>query len=131
MIVFKEIIFLCIVFIQNIIVIGGEMTDKKLTKLQIEVTKNCGTEPPFNNEYWDNKEEGLYVDIHSGVPLFCSAHKYDSGSGWPSYNQPINVLNEIEDLSLGMVRTEVKCANCDAHLGHVFPDESQKTGKRY
>ena len=72
------------------------MSDKKLTKLQIEVTKNCGTEPPFNNEYWNNKEPGIYVDIVSGEPLFSSKDKYDSGSGWPSFTRPLEKENIVE-----------------------------------
>ena len=130
---FKEIIFIYILFIQNVIVTGEEMTDKKLTKLQIEVTKNCGTEPPFNNEYWDNKEEGLYVDIHSGVPLFCSAHKYDSGSGWPSFYEVIdeNLLILEDDYKLGYKRTEVKAKKSNSHLGHMFDDGPNPTGVRY
>ena len=109
------------------------MSDKKLTKLQIEVTKNCGTEPPFNNEYWDNKEEGLYVDIHSGIPLFCSAHKYDSGSGWPSFYEVIdeNLFVFEDDYKLGYKRTEVKAKESNSHLGHMFNDGPNPTGIRY
>ena len=106
---------------------------EQLTPLEYYVTREGGTESPYNNKYYTHSEAGIYHCICCDLELFTSKYKYDSGFGWPSYNQPINeaVLNEIEDLSLGMVRTEVKCANCDAHLGHVFPDESQKTGKRY
>ncbi|MDC1051050.1 peptide-methionine (R)-S-oxide reductase MsrB [Candidatus Marinimicrobia bacterium] len=105
-----------------------------LTKLQIEVTQNCGTEKPFDNEYWDNKEEGVYVDINDGTPLFCSLHKYDSGSGWPSFYETINNENIDlkEDLSLGYKRNEVRTIDSNSHLGHVFNDGPQnKTGLRY
>lgn len=106
----------------------------RLTKLQIEVTQNCGTEKPFDNEYWDNKEEGVYVDINDGTPLFCSLHKYDSGSGWPSFYETINNENIDlkEDLSLGYKRNEVRTIDSNSHLGHVFNDGPQnKTGLRY
>jgi methionine-R-sulfoxide reductase len=106
----------------------------RLTKLQIEVTQNCGTEKPFDNEYWDNKEEGIYVDINDGTPLFCSLHKYDSGSGWPSFYETINNENIDlkEDLSLGYKRNEVRTIDSNSHLGHVFNDGPQnKTGLRY
>ena len=104
-----------------------------LTKLQIEVTQNCGTEKPFDNEYWDNKEEGVYVDINDGTPLFCSLHKYDSGSGWPSFYETINNENIDlkEDLSLGYKRNEVRTIDSNSNLGHVFNDGPQnKTGLR-
>ena len=105
---------------------------KKLTPLQIEVTQNCGTEPAFNNKYWNNKEPGIYVDITSGEPLFCSLHKYDSGSGWPSFDQPIkNNLKLSDDYELGYKRIEVKSKSSDSHLGHVFDDGPKTTGKRY
>ena len=106
---------------------------KQLTPLEYHVTREGGTESPYNNKYYLHTESGIYHCICCDSELFISNNKYDSGSGWPSYNQPVNdsALNEIEDLSLDMIRTEVKCAKCDAHLGHVFPDESQKTGKRY
>ena len=107
--------------------------DKKLTPLQIEVTQNCGTEPPFNNKYWDNKEPGIYVDIVSGEPLFCSLHKYESGSGWPSFYKAIekNNLKLSDDYDLGYKRVEVKAEKSDSHLGHVFDDGPDITGKRY
>ena len=109
------------------------MNEEKLTKLQIEVTKNCGTEPPFDNEYWDNKDEGLYVDIHTGIPLFCSAHKYDSGSGWPSFYEVIDKSSLIfeDDHKLGYKRTEVKAKNSNSHLGHMFNDGPNPSGIRY
>lgn len=104
-----------------------------LTPLQYEVTCNEGTEPPFQNAYWDNKEPGIYVDVISGEPLFASVHKYDSGTGWPSFWQPINAdeIVEHEDNSLFMRRVEVRSKTGDAHLGHVFPDGPNPTGMRY
>ena len=107
---------------------------KNLSKLQFDVTQNCGTEQPFNNEYWDNKAEGIYVDIIDGTPLFCSKHKYDSGSGWPSFYNVIdkNKLKLSDDNSLGYKRTEVKSSDSKSHLGHVFNDGPiDKTGLRY
>jgi methionine-R-sulfoxide reductase len=106
---------------------------EKLTPLQYKVTRKDGTEPPFNNAYWDNHEPGLYVDIISGVPLFSSRDKYDSGTGWPSFTRPLNPdqVIEKEDRSLFSVRTEVRGKLSDAHLGHVFPDGPAPTGLRY
>ncbi len=107
---------------------------KKLTPLQFDVTQNCGTEPPFNNEYWDNKEPGIYVDIVSGEALFSSTHKYNSGTGWPSFFQPIDKtsLKSSDDFELGYKRTELKSKASESHLGHVFEDGPQdKTGLRY
>jgi len=106
---------------------------EKLTPLQYAVTREDGTEPPFRNEYWDNKKPGIYVDIISGEPLFASLHKYNSGTGWPSFYQPI-APDEIvthNDHSLGMTRTEVRSKTGDAHLGHLFPDGPKPTGLRY
>lgn len=106
---------------------------KKLSPIQYEVTQQCGTEEPFNNEYWDNKKDGIYVDIVSGEPLFSSLDKYDSGSGWPSYTktlEPGNVV-EKEDRSLLDIRTELRSRKGNSHLGHVFPDGPQPTGLRY
>ena len=94
----------------------------------------AGTEPAFRNEYWDNKEPGLYVDIVSGEPLFASVNKYDSRSGWPSFTVPIEPGNVVEhqDTGYGMVRTEVRSAHGDSHLGHVFPDgPAEEGGLRY
>jgi peptide methionine sulfoxide reductase msrA/msrB len=106
---------------------------KKLTPLQYEVTQKEGTERPFQNEYWDNKKEGIYVDIVSGEPLFGSLDKYDSGTGWPSFTKPLESGNivEKEDRSLFMRRTEVRSKHGDSHLGHVFNDGPPPTGLRY
>ncbi len=104
-----------------------------MTPLQYEVTQRDGTEPAFNNEYWENEREGIYVDIISGEPLFSSLDKYDSGTGWPSFTTPLESENivEREDRSLFMVRTEVRSKYGDSHLGHVFPDGPPPTGLRY
>ena len=112
---------------------SDEVLRKKLTPLQYEVTQRDGTEPAFNNEYWDNKREGIYVDIISGEPLFSSLDKYDSGTGWPSFTTPLESENivEREDRSLFMVRTEVRSKYGDSHLGHVFPDGPPPAGLRY
>ena len=106
---------------------------KKLTPLQYEVTQKNGTERPFDNEYWNNKADGIYVDIVSGEPLFNSLDKYDSGTGWPSFIRPLEQdhIIEVEDKSLLMKRTEVKSKYADSHLGHVFPDGPEPTGLRY
>jgi len=105
----------------------------ELTRLQYQVTRENGTEPPFRNEYWDNKREGIYVDIVSGEPLFGSRDKYDSGCGWPSFTKPLNheKIEEKRDLSHGMVRTEVRSTKADSHLGHVFNDGPAPGGLRY
>ena len=102
----------------------------ELDELQYHVTQQCGTEPPFNNAYWDNKEPGLYVDVVSGEPLFTSIDKYDSMSGWPSFTRPLdaNHITEHSDDTLGMVRTEVRSKYGDSHLGHVFPDGPEEHG---
>ena len=101
-----------------------------LTDLQKHVTKNNGTEAPFNNEYWDNKEEGIYVDVISGQPLFSSKDKFDSGTGWPSFTKPIdeNMVEQKTDDSHGMVRVEARSKNSDSHLGHVFDDGPKSDG---
>jgi peptide methionine sulfoxide reductase msrA/msrB len=106
---------------------------KKLTPLQYEVTQKEETEPPFQNEYWNTKKEGIYVDVASGEPLFSSLDKYDSGTGWPSFIRPLEPGNivEQEDRSLFMSRTEVRSRSGDSHLGHVFPDGPAPTGLRY
>ncbi len=104
-----------------------------LTPEQYRVTQQCGTEPPFQNEFWDNKREGIYVDVVSGEPLFSSNSKYASGSGWPSFYQPLEPENIVEkkDNTHGMTRVEVRSADGDSHLGHVFPDGPEPTGLRY
>jgi len=106
---------------------------KKLTKMQYDVTQKSGTEPPFQNEYDNNKREGIYVDIVSGEPLFSSLDKYDSGTGWPSFTKPLEPSNiiEKEDRGLFTKRTEVRSKYGDSHLGHVFPDGPKPTGLRY
>ena len=106
---------------------------KKLSPLEYEVTQHEATEPPFRNKFWDNHEAGLYVDIVTGEPLFSSGDKFESGTGWPSFTQPITLdaLVEIDDNSYGMRRTEVRCGRCDGHQGHVFPDGPPPTHKRY
>lgn len=110
-----------------------DVLKKTLTSLQYKVTQGDGTEPPFENEYNDNKREGIYVDIVSGEPLFSSKDKYDSGSGWPSFTRPINKdsIIEKEDRSLFTTRTEVRSKVADSHLGHVFNDGPKPTGLRY
>lgn len=111
-----------------------EELKKRLTKMQYEVTQNNATEPPFQNEYWNNTREGIYVDIVSGEPLFSSLDKYDSGCGWPSFTKPLNEdeIYEKLDLSYGMRRIEVRSKTADSHLGHVFSDgPPEKGGLRY
>ncbi len=105
----------------------------KVSDIQYKVTQQCGTEPPFNNEYWNNKEEGIYVDVVSGEPLFSSKDKYDSGSGWPSFTKPIDTrfVRKFEDNSHNMNRVEVKSNFGGSHLGHVFPDGPNPTNLRY
>lgn len=106
---------------------------EKLNEIQYHVTQENGTEPPFKNEYWDNHQEGLYVDIVSGEPLFSSRDKFDSGCGWPSFTKPIlsASLKEKTDLSHNLTRTEVRSKEADSHLGHVFPDGPEPKGLRY
>ncbi|UCF03343.1 MAG: peptide-methionine (R)-S-oxide reductase MsrB [Deltaproteobacteria bacterium] len=106
---------------------------QRLTAMQYKITQQDGTEPPYVNEYWDSKEEGIYVDIVSGEPLFSSVDKYDSGTGWPSFTQPLGPDNIVTraDRSLFMVRTEVRSKHGDSHLGHVFNDGPKPTGLRY
>ncbi len=110
-----------------------EELKKKLTPLQYNVTQEKGTEPPFNNEYWDNKREGIYVDIVSGEVLFSSLDKFDSSCGWPSFTKPLepgNIFTKI-DTTHGMTRVEVKSKDVDSHLGHLFEDGPEPTGLRY
>jgi len=107
---------------------------KKLTSLQYKVTQEEGTEPPFKNEYWDNKRAGIYVDIVSGEALFSSLDKYDSGTGWPSFTKPLvpeNIVLQEDRTLFFQVRTEVRSKEGDSHLGHVFDDGPPPTGKRY
>jgi peptide methionine sulfoxide reductase msrA/msrB len=106
---------------------------KKLTPLQYEVTQHEGTEPPFRNEYWDNHEAGIYVDVVSGEPLFSSLDKFESGTGWPSFTRPLEPGNVVEktDRTFFMVRTEVRSKHADSHLGHVFDDGPPPTGQRF
>lgn len=110
-----------------------EELKRKLTPLQYKVTRKDGTEPAFDNKYWDNKKEGIYVDIVSGEPLFSSRDKYDSGTGWPSFTRPLEPGNivEREDRSLFSIRTEVRSRHADSHIGHVFDDGPKPTGLRY
>jgi peptide methionine sulfoxide reductase msrA/msrB len=106
---------------------------QKLTPMQYQVTRHDGTEPPFRNEFWDNHEAGIYVDVVSGEPLFSSIDKFDSGTGWPSFTRPLEPDNIVEqkDTSLFMVRTEVRSRHADSHLGHLFDDGPEPTGLRY
>lgn len=106
---------------------------KKLTPLQYEVTQHEATETPFRNQYWDNHEPGIYVDVVSGEPLFSSLDKFDSGTGWPSFTKPLEAANihTKSDRLLGYERTEVRSAHADSHLGHVFNDGPRPTGLRY
>jgi len=106
---------------------------QRLSRLQYEVTQHEGTERPFSNEYWNNKSAGIYVDVVSGEPLFSSLDKYDSGTGWPSFTQPMESDNVVEhtDYKLFLPRTEVRSKHGDSHLGHVFDDGPAPTGLRY
>ena len=111
---------------------SSEDLKKKLTAQQYHITQECGTEPPFNNAYWNNHAAGIYVDIITGEPLFTSLDKFDSGSGWPSFTKPVDKEHVVEkaDNSHGMDRTEVQSAG-GSHLGHVFDDGPTPTGLRY
>ena len=105
----------------------------RLTAMQYNVTQEEGTEPPFRNEYWDNKHDGIYVDVVSGEPLFSSLDKFDSGTGWPSFTKPLepeNIVNHT-DFKLILPRNEVRSKNAGSHLGHVFNDGPRPTGLRY
>ena len=111
-----------------------EELKKRLTRMQYKVTQENGTEPAFKNEYWDNKKEGIYVDIVSGEPLFSSLDKYDSGTGWPSFTKPLepdNIVTREDRTWYLAVRTEVRSKHGDSHLGHVFNDGPKPTGLRY
>ena len=109
---------------------SDEELQQRLTPLQYKVTRKAGTEPPFDNEYWNNHREGLYVDIVSGEPLFSSRDKFDSGTGWPSFTRPVapDHVKEHKDSTFGMVRTEVRSAEADSHLGHIFTDGPRDKG---
>jgi methionine-R-sulfoxide reductase len=112
---------------------SDEELQKRLTPEQYRVTQHEGTEPPFRNEYWNNKKPGIYVDVVSGEPLFSSTDKYDSGTGWPSFTRPLEPDN-VEtrtDRGHGMVRVEARSKHGDSHLGHVFDDGPAPTGQRY
>ena len=104
-----------------------------LTPIQFHVTQECGTEPPFHNEFWNNKKAGIYVDIVSGEPLFSSQDKFDSGTGWPSFTRPLKddkIITKM-DLRYGMARVEVRSKIGNSHLGHVFDDGPKPTGQRF
>ncbi len=111
-------------------IMSEKMSTDHLTPLQKKVTMEGGTEAPFDNEYWNHKEDGIYVDVINGEPLFSSTDKYDSGTGWPSFTKPISehMVDEHKDTKLGMVRTEVKSSATDSHLGHVFNDGPKESG---
>lgn len=112
---------------------SDEELRRRLSSLQYKVTRQEATEPPFNNEYWNNHEAGIYVDIISGEPLFSSTDKFESGTGWPSFTRPLEPENVVEltDRSFLMVRTEVRSKHADSHLGHLFNDGPKPTGLRY
>lgn len=114
-------------------VMTNEELKAKLTPEQYRVTRQNGTERPFSNEYWDNKRQGIYVDVVSGEPLFSSTDKFDSGTGWPSFTKPLSRSSIVEhaDNSHGMVRTEVRSKMANSHLGHVFDDGPGPHGTRY
>lgn len=112
---------------------GTDELKKKLSAEQFHVTQECGTEPPFKNAYWNNHEDGIYVDVVSGEALFSSKDKFDSGTGWPSFTRPVKGARVVEktDRAHGMSRTEVRSGKADSHLGHVFPDGPGPEGLRY
>ncbi len=112
---------------------SDEVLRQNLSSLQYRVTQEEGTEQPFRNEYWNNKKEGIYVDVVSGEPLFSSTHKFKSGTGWPSFTRPLEPGNIMEkkDRKLFMTRVEVRSKYGDSHLGHIFEDGPQPTGLRY
>jgi methionine-R-sulfoxide reductase len=118
---------------KNAVVRTDAEWQKLLTPLQFQVARKQGTEPPFRNPYWDNHEDGVYFSVCSETPLFDSRDKFESGTGWPSFTQPVEpaFTEDTTDISHGMTRTEVHCAVDGAHLGHVFPDGPAPTGLRY
>lgn len=137
---FVTLIFLLISVVALSQINDTTMTDKtekqwieELGKEKYRVLRQCGTEAPFTGKYYNHKETGSYHCAGCGAKLFDSKTKYDSGSGWPSFYKAIDkdAIKEIKDTSLGMIRTEIKCASCDGHLGHVFPDGPAPTGMRY
>ena len=112
---------------------SDEEWQKQLTPEQFSVARKAGTEPAFTGKYWNSHDPGTFTCVCCGEPLFSSETKFDSGTGWPSFSQPLEKGSVVEhtDRSYGMARTEVRCARCDAHLGHVFPDGPRPTGTRY
>jgi methionine-R-sulfoxide reductase len=119
--------------IEDLSKLSDEELKARLTPEQYRICKQCGTEPPFRNAYWNNHDAGIYVDVISGEPLFASVHKFDSGTGWPSFWKPLKeeAVSKHEDRAYGMVRVEVKSSKSGAHLGHIFDDGPKPTGLRY
>ena len=138
----KEVKYLCIIMLMLVISAcrkESELTQKqkelknRLTPLQYKVTQEDGTEPPFKNKYWDEKREGIYVDVIDGTPLFSSADKFQSGTGWPSFTKPLDEssIATHDDYKIGVQRTEIRSKKANSHLGHVFSDGPKPTGLRY
>ena len=133
----KRTIFIILILLSACVMepqeVNKEDLKEKLTPLQYKITQEDGTEPAYRNEYWDNKKEGIYVDIVSGEPLFSSTDKYDSKTGWPSFTKPLMPENIVkkEDRKFLMIRTELRSKNADSHLGHLFTDGPKPTGLRY
>ena len=127
----KTILIIILLFFKNLT--AADSLIHILSKIQYEVTQNCATEPPFNNKYWNTKKRGIYVDIITGKPLFLSKHKYNSGTGWPSFYDVIDSTAIIQgyDYDLGYKRVELKSKSSKAHLGHLFIDGPEPTGLRY